>query len=512
MLAFDQEPLDVLAGRLRLTPADPEAAFAYGRAALDRCEEAAALPLMAQAARLQPGNAVIWQLIGLLNRALDRHDDAMAALATAARLASDDASIAHARARVALEAGRSATALFERAHRLAPNDGEVLLGRAAARFADGRVDLAIREIDALLVKHPGWLPGHELIARLRWMTGERNGFARSLERAIAAAPRDLSLWRTLIILLIHAEQMTEALAATERGRALAGPDPVFDANEATAASELGDYARADRIFDRMLDIDDMTLVVRHVRHLLRTSRFDRAAARGEPLLSHRDANLLWPYMATIWRLRDDPRADWLEGDPRLVGTIDLGDAIPDLSALATHLRSLHLATHQHLDQSVRGGTQTDGPLFSRVDPEIRLLRAAIIDAVRAHVAQLPPPDMAHPVLGRARPDDVRFSGSWSVRLVENGRHANHIHPMGWYSSAFYVAVPPSIGVGDPYAGWLTVGEPPAELRLALSPIRRIKPVCGRLALFPSIMWHGTMPFDAGERLTVAFDVAPRLTA
>jgi len=31
----------------------------------------------------------------------------------------------------------------------------------------------------------------------------------------------------------------------------------------------------------------------------------------------------------------------------------------------------------------------------------------------------------------------------------------------------------------------------------------------RLALFPSVFWHGTRPFDDGERLTVAFDVVPR---
>ncbi|MBK9588986.1 MAG: hypothetical protein IPO50_10640 [Sphingomonadales bacterium] len=36
--------------------------------------------------------------------------------------------------------------------------------------------------------------------------------------------------------------------------------------------------------------------------------------------------------------------------------------------------------------------------------------------------------------------------------------------------------------------------------------RLIEPKPGRLVMFPSTMWHGTVPFDAGERLTVAFDV------
>ncbi|WP_373475225.1 putative 2OG-Fe(II) oxygenase [Sphingorhabdus sp.] len=29
---------------------------------------------------------------------------------------------------------------------------------------------------------------------------------------------------------------------------------------------------------------------------------------------------------------------------------------------------------------------------------------------------------------------------------------------------------------------------------------------GRLVLFPSTMWHSTIPFAAGERLTIAFEI------
>jgi len=58
------------------------------------------------------------------------------------------------------------------------------------------------------------------------------------------------------------------------------------------------------------------------------------------------------------------------------------------------------------------------------------------------------------------------------------------------------------------SGWLTLGEPDALLGIDLPPWRKIEPKIGHLALFPSAMWHGTVPFADGERLTVAFDVAP----
>jgi len=77
--------------------------------------------------------------------------------------------------------------------------------------------------------------------------------------------------------------------------------------------------------------------------------------------------------------------------------------------------------------------------------------------------------------------------------------------MGWLSSALYIVLPPDLGQDD--AGWLTLGEPQAQLGLDLPPFRIVEPKPGRLALFPSWMWHGTRPFGEGERMTVAFDVA-----
>jgi hypothetical protein len=46
------------------------------------------------------------------------------------------------------------------------------------------------------------------------------------------------------------------------------------------------------------------------------------------------------------------------------------------------------------------------------------------------------------------------------------------------------------------------------LGIALDPFRTVAPEPGWLTLFPSIMWHGTVPIAGGERMTVAFDVKP----
>ncbi|HST37745.1 MAG TPA: putative 2OG-Fe(II) oxygenase [Allosphingosinicella sp.] len=492
--------------RLKLaSPDDADALYAAGALAVRNGLEDEALPVVEAAVARHPGDARLWQVLGLARRRREELAPAVAAFGKAAALAPTDALIAHSLARATMEAGLPAMALFERALALAPNDASVLLGQAAARLAEGNLAGAIEGLERVLADNPGWLAGHATAARLRFAGGDEDGLTSSLERAISVQPRELALWRELADVWMHGERYDRVLDVIVRGRVAAGSSVVFDALEAVCAAEQGDTNRADALFAALGPIGHITMAARYMRHLLRAGRPDEAS-RFADLWADRDPdNFLIPYQSAAWRLTGDPRWQWLEGDERLIGIYDLADKIPSLDALAECLRGLHLSVHHPLEQSLRGGTQTDGPLFSRIEPELRALRAAVVEAVETHVARLPPPDPAHPTL-LAKRAPVRFSGSWSVRLAGAGFHVNHVHPAGWLSSAFYAALPEAAMGGPAHDGWLSIGEV-SELGLDLAPIRLVEPKPGRLVLFPSTIWHGTRPFSAGERLTVAFDVA-----
>jgi tetratricopeptide (TPR) repeat protein len=503
--------IDDLIARMKLRPSDAATAETLAAKALELQREEDALPLIALAAERNATNARLWQWTSLLHRALDQHAEAMPAINAAAKLAPQDTRIAQARAQIALEAGLDALPLFETAIALEPNNGDLLLSRAAARMAQGDAATAIAELEALLAVHPGWYPGHDRVIKLRWMMGDGLRSTEAIERALTSNGGDLNLWRILIVSLVEAGRHEAALDAVMRGRAVLGPQLTFTANEAAARSELGERIEADALFEVMAKVDDLSVAIRHVRHLLRTGRVEPALPLIERWARPQGPNrAMWPYAAIAWRLAGDARADWLD-DPAFIRVVDLADRIADLPALARRLRTLHRASAPHLDQSVRGGTQTDGPLFSRVDPEIRALRALVLEAVREQIASLPEPDPRHPLLAYGRPSRPRFAGSWSVRLTGEGggHHANHVHPAGLISSAFYVTVPREAATGT-QAGWLTLGSPQAELGLDLPPTRLVEPKPGRLVLFPSTMWHGTLPYSFGERMTVAFDIAPPL--
>ena len=489
---------------------DPDQVVADAIEALRTPNAPKMLPDIEGALRQAPQDARLWHLKGLIHRSEDRRELAIPALQKAVGLAPSDPLIAHGLARTLWEAGLPSVDAYARALRLKPGDPKLLMGLVSALLSENRIADAIGGLERGVERQPQWTEGHELLSNLRWLEGERDGFARSFDEALALHPGDLALRRQQILTLLHAELYDQVLASIAEGRREFGDNLLFDVNEAIAWSETGEMDRADALFEQLEDVADGPTQIRRVRHLLRSGRPADAATVMEPWLKSAEALGFWPYAATAWRMTGDPRSEWLEGDERFVGVYDIADRLPPLDKLAETLRALHTTRGQPLVQSVRGGTQTDGHLFHLIDPTIVALREAIRETVREHVERLPARDPGHPLLAPPR-EPIAFSGAWSVRLQAGGFHSNHVHPMGWISSALYIVLPPDLGEVQPggeRAGWLALGEPrTSSFPLDLPPPRLIEPKPGRLALFPSWMWHGTRPFGAGERLTVAFDVA-----
>lgn len=486
----------------RLVRSDPATAFRDGLDLLKADYPELLLPQARRLSERHRNDPRLAQLHGLAARAVGHSAAALAAFARAARLAPQDALIAQSHAQAALETGQPAAALFERALVLAPTNGAALLGQAAAHVAEGQDSAAKEGLEQLLASNPLWLDGHAAHAKIARQRGEDP--LASIAAALAANPAQAELHRLAIATLLGSGQPGEAFAAADAAKAQLGPQDWLASLAALAASEAGLLVEADRLLAHAPAPTTGIDLANRARHALRSARPEEARDLLEPHLQREDARLFWPYLGLAWRLLGDPRWQWLEGDPALVGIYDLAPLVPDFAALAAHLRGLHTASEQPLDQSVRGGTQTDGNLLLRAEPVIEQLRAAILQTVAHHVDNLPAPVPGHPTL-LARRVPLRIPGSWSVRLEGAGFHTDHIHTHGWLSSALYITVPRAASPPD-QAGWLSLGEC-RDVVPGLEPFRMIEPVPGRLVLFPSIMWHGTRPFPAGERLSVAFDIA-----
>ena len=149
-------------GEAKARPSDANSLEQLASVALAEGEEERALPLLESAA--EPSSRLL-QWRALLERAMDRHEEALKSFARAAALAPNDQGIAHGLARTALEAGVPAEQHYERALHLSPGDGQVLLGLMAARVASGRGEIAEEELARIVRRSPGWIEGHAFRSR-----------------------------------------------------------------------------------------------------------------------------------------------------------------------------------------------------------------------------------------------------------------------------------------------------------------------------------------------------------
>ncbi|MEO9945496.1 putative 2OG-Fe(II) oxygenase [Paraglaciecola sp.] len=175
--------------------------------------------------------------------------------------------------------------------------------------------------------------------------------------------------------------------------------------------------------------------------------------------------------------------------------------------LAAVIEELHITKQQPLNQSLLGGTQTLGNLLTREHPVIQELKANLEKTSKEVIGSITK-DSYHPAR-KFVDNNFSIGSSWSVKLNNQGYHASHIHPKGWFSSAYYVNLPEELKQNS-RDGSLHMGKPGIALNSELSAERWLKPEIGSLVLFPSYFWHGTEPFSSeGNRLSVAFDLVSK---
>jgi tetratricopeptide (TPR) repeat protein len=459
----------------------------------------------------EPTDASGWHARALALASEQRMSEATQSFARAAALAPADLAIAAGYAQACYVSGLPAAELFLRARHLAPANPDITLHTAVAFAAEGRPSEAEAMLVDALHAHPEWLDGHRCLASMRWAAGRASEFVSSYREACRVQPRNPALRMAWFSMLALIRDWPAAAEVLDEAAALVGDERLLAPGRLFIACETGATAEAERLLPLTDTVRERGVEVCRIRHFLRTGQIAKADAVASRVCQTPAARLAWPYRSLIWRLQNDPRAHWLDGDPAYVRTFDLDFSSHELDELAVLLRGLHTANAPYIEQSVRGGTQTDRPLLFRHEPVLQLARQKFHDAVQQYIAGLPAFEPGHPLLGVAR-QPVRFSGSWSVRLNAQGFHISHTHPKGWISSAFYVALPDAAQMGEPPAGWIRFGAPPPELGLALNAYQQIEPKRGRLVLFPSTTWHATAPFSDGERLVIAFDVGiPRMS-
>ncbi|MEO8301029.1 MAG: tetratricopeptide repeat protein, partial [Rhizomicrobium sp.] len=394
----------------------------------------------------------------------------------------------------------------DNAQKLDPAVPGLALHRAEALQNLRRHDEALAVLRDHLTRNPGDPGTHHFYNDLLHRLGRKDEFLKSYD----LAPQSRSLLLGKAFFLTQENRDAEAHAIYSAMLARDPGDPIAGIGVANALSMLKRHDEAGAAYDGLLARHggSVDLYRRAAEPALLLGDPGKAAWLCEQALaqSPREGSCL-ALLSIASRMLEDGRDETLNGYDTLVRSFDLEppEGFSDMASfnaeLDRTLDRLHHGTGEYLGQSLRGGTQTPDNLFGAGHVLIKKLRARIDQAVERYIAELAD-DPEHPFLSR-RARNFRYAGSWSSRLRDSGFHVNHLHPMGWISSCYYVAVPDAAKDESTRQGWIKFGEPSFDVVLK-NPVRRaIQPVPGRLVLFPSYMWHGTIPFhDRADRTTI----------
>jgi tetratricopeptide (TPR) repeat protein len=471
---------------------------------------------MAEAGRITDRGVAIdaWRFLSEINANTQRWAEAISAIENALLHAPDSRELRLTRALLLEQQGndRAALAELESLARAAEDSPQLLVHLATQLRSAGRIEEAEALLLRALQRWPADAALHSQLARALWQRGAGLDAMRHIVDAIERQPRELHLRLVAADLLRNAGAADQALTLLERGLELAPDSAIF---RTSIGVLLEGMDRLDAALPYLRDAQrraPQSVPVRRnlVPALLRTGAAGEARSILDGLLAQfPDDQLLIAQRATALRLLDDAEYRRLYDYPRVVKTFALRPAAPfaDIgefnAAFARELAPLHRAAQHPLEQSLRGGSQTERHL-PHDNPVIAAFFAMLDAPIREYVNALRDTDASHP-LDRRKRGSYRISGSWSVQLRPQGFHLDHVHPRGWLSSAYYVSLP-DVSDSDSRGGWLKFGEPGIRIP-GCEPEHFVKPAEGMLVLFPSYLWHGTVA-NGAPRLTAAFDVLP----
>ena len=533
-------------------PSNADALHLHGLVAHQRGLHSNAVSLVSKALELRPGNPAYLNNLGEAHRALHQYARAIDCYQQALAVNPRDGNALN-NLGMALHHQHRFTeseAAFARALEVTPNDPEVLTNLGNMLRDSDRRDQALERYQRAVHSAPDFAPAHawmgvtlyeldrpdaaiasmqravELdplsqethsnLKRIRWNLNRLDELHRSYQDVCTWLPNSAEAHANLAESLVRHAEDAEALEAAQRAVTLDPSSARARSLLAQAYFALKQYDQAIEQHEHALRLadDDPLLAEEFATALIVAGRpaYARDVLLGAHRLAPRRSGILGRLCIALREL-DDPQLAALVDYDRFVLSelIDTPDGFTDLAqfnaALHEELAQQHVTPNHALEQSMRGGTQTQNNLFQTPSGLVAVLKRQIERVIDRFVAGMPNDDR-DPFL-RFKPDSYVFTGAWSTILHEAGYDGSHIHNEGWLSGT-YCVVAPDLTPAQHAAkeGYLQFGEPPKMYVTERNRmVQSVAPEVGRLVLFPSYYWHGVRPFnDGGIRHSVSYDI------
>ncbi len=408
-----------------------------------------------------------------------------------------------------------ALAAFRRVTDARPSDPTAHYNMGNLLNSMGKPDEAAKAFRRAAALAPDFVEAHANLGATLHLAKRYEEAIAAYRRALEKLPNNAELHHNLGAVYRALGQHAKAAECYREALRLAPDRREFAERLAGALQDLGDYDAAAEAFARVLARTPGSVDATKglAETLIGAGKPEEAVALCDDYLSSRGYNsaVICCKAIALGERGEDAAALRIMDLDRFVRPchIEPPTGFRDLAAFNAEIER-EIRAHESLEFEPPGiataaGFQT-GDLLEHPSYAIGLLALMINGAVRGYIDCLPD-DPNHPFVANA-PARWTLNG-WGVILNAQGHQRPHIHPSGWLSGVYYVRVPRSIVVGS-QQGLIEFGTPPANIGCRHThPTRRVTPEAGRMMLFPSYVYHHTIPFDDSEnRISFAFDVVP----
>lgn len=361
----------------------------------------------------------------------------------------------------------------------------------------------------------------------------------AFDRALAVDSRMDKAWNDRGVALVALQRDDEARESFERALTQAGYGSAAAGNLANLLVASGDLQRAEALYRHALR-EDMgnvqsriglgRLLMRDGRHAEAAQELDRACRRAPYDFDALLAQVCFRLASGALEQANEACARFLSLSPFHSGALGLraeldreqgGTEHSELLNVVDWVRVLDLdlapsllgglvealSSHSTLCHAPPHHATREGWHSGALDASHHDALAALEPLLENALQNYHPPSHARLWWSESRPRAVAVQ-SWAVSLGGQGFQLPHLHPRGWLSGVVYVEVPEHVQHdAESHRGCLELGRPDPELGLrAPRTSHFVRPRPGRLVLFPSWLYHSTVPHaGVGQRLSVAFD-------
>lgn len=523
-------------------PNQPETLHLSGMLALQTGRKEAAVELISKSAAIAPDNAETHFHLGVALQAVNRAEEAVGSYRTAIEKEPDYAEAYNnlGGAYEDLERLDEAVASYEKALSIRPDYAGAYMNLGAIYRKHGRPDAAVpyyrkaieiqpdyaeahcnlglaltdlARLDEAVASHrqaiairPDYALAHEMLGNAFREQGKLADAIESYRDALAARPGFVDAHVNMGIALNELERFDEAIGQFRKAIDIAPDSRSARHNLAHALWKLERFDDARELFD---GLDTPTGDARALECLFAAGNYDAFYERQKARPEKYDPNLRVAAIdafASQQLNRENPNPfcrnplDFIRAYGGLDGMADAGGFLDRLVAELDR----QPAVWEPFGKSTVAGFQTPAVLFDDPTGPIADLKRII----EAHIARYRAEDFAEDCDYVNRFPEAYTLNAWYGKLVKGGHRLAHIHPSGWLSGVFYIRCPDAGDRGEgaiEFSLW-GYGYPVLD---ETYPSKRHCPKNGDLVLFPSSLFHHTVPFHTDmERLVVAFDLVP----